>query len=100
MKAKHCLISFSEAARLLPRPVHPSTLHRWADFGLGGVTLQSQRQGGRRYTTAEWLAQFIADIDSHKYLQDQVIREKFERALAEKLGLMEESQGQADRSES
>jgi predicted KAP-like P-loop ATPase len=81
------LITFVEAARLLPRPVHPNTIRRWADNGLGGVILQSEWQVGKRYTTAEWLAAFVAECESRRYLQDQLNRESFERALAEKFRL-------------
>lgn len=87
MSADEVLIAFSAAARTLPHPVHPTTLHRWADIGLGGVKLQSRWQGRRRYTTAEWLATFVAECESRRYLQDQLNRESFERALAVKFGL-------------
>jgi Protein of unknown function (DUF1580) len=81
------LLTFVEAARLLPRPVHPTTIRRWADVGLGGIKLKSQWQVGKRFTTAEWLAEFVAECESRRYLQDQFSRESFEQALAKKFGL-------------
>jgi hypothetical protein len=58
------LITLSEAAQLLPRrgrgrPVHCSTLYRWASRGVGGVRLKVARVGGVIYTHPEWLAEFL-----------------------------------------
>lgn len=52
-------LSLSQAARKLPRHPHVSTLHRWRLSGVRGVKLRTCLVGGRRYTTAEWLEEFI-----------------------------------------
>lgn len=61
------LISFAEAARLLParragkRP-HTSCLYRWSVSGCKGVVLESCQCGGTRVTSREALARFIAAL--------------------------------------
>lgn len=49
----------AKASHLLPGRPHISTLHRWRLRGVRGVRLQTCLVGGRRYTTSEWLAEFI-----------------------------------------
>jgi hypothetical protein len=41
------------------RPVHPSTVTRWALYGLGGVKLPSLKLAGRRYVRRVDLQQFL-----------------------------------------
>ena len=58
------LISFPEAARLLPRrrggaKCATSTIWRWATRGSRGVVLRVVRVGGNVYTSAAWLSEFI-----------------------------------------
>src|SRR5216683_2618673 len=60
-------IPFAEAARRLPllradRPVHPSTLWRWASHGLRGVRLETLRIGGTTCTSLEALQRFFEQI--------------------------------------
>jgi hypothetical protein len=55
-------------ARRLPclrnsRPVHASTLWRWATKGLRGVRLETARVGGVRVTSAEALRRFFAALE-------------------------------------
>jgi Protein of unknown function (DUF1580) len=55
---------FTKAARLLPRlrntkPVHASTLWRWAMSGVRGVRLESLLIGGVRVTSAAALQRFF-----------------------------------------
>lgn len=54
------LITFQEAARLLPEGRRPraSTWWRWWKVGFNGVRLETTVVGGRRYTTAESVARF------------------------------------------
>lgn len=54
-------LTMAEAARLIPG--HPSiaTVHRWASRGVRGVVLASIRAGGRRYTTAAAIDQFLRE---------------------------------------
>lgn len=53
-------ITLSQAAALLPGRPHLSTLHRWRLGGIRGVRLQTALVGGRRFTTRQWLDEFIA----------------------------------------
>ncbi|MGA2255112.1 MAG: DUF1580 domain-containing protein [Thermoguttaceae bacterium] len=58
------LLSFSEAARNLPRrragrPAHLSCLYRWSTSGCRGVVLESLQVGGTRCTSREALARFF-----------------------------------------
>ena len=41
------------------RPVHASTVARWALYGLGGIKLPSLKLGGRRYVRRADLQQFL-----------------------------------------
>lgn len=60
-------ITMVEAASMLPRlragrPVHPSTVTRWALRGSRGRRLRSVRIGATLCTTATWLSEFISEI--------------------------------------
>jgi hypothetical protein len=63
------LITFNEAAQLLPHGRRPSasTWWRWSTKGIKGVTLITHVVGGRRYTTPSALRNFIEQLsaDSH-----------------------------------
>lgn len=52
-------LTMAKASHLLPGRPHISTLHRWRLRGVRGVRLQTCLVGGRRYTTSQWLAEFI-----------------------------------------
>jgi hypothetical protein len=57
------LITLIQAARQQPpgrrgRPVHVSTIVRWADRGIRGVRLETVRIGGRRLTSRQALQRF------------------------------------------
>lgn len=54
------LISLAEAARTLPGRPNIATLWRWRTAGVRGVTLETVTVGGRRYTSREALARFVA----------------------------------------
>jgi Protein of unknown function (DUF1580) len=41
------------------RPVHPSTITRWALYGLGGVRLATTKIAGRRYVRRDDLHRFL-----------------------------------------
>jgi hypothetical protein len=63
------VVSLAQAARLLPslrggRPVHPSTLWRWASSGVAGVRLPIIRVGGTACTSRQALRQFLADVEA------------------------------------
>jgi hypothetical protein len=43
------------------RPVHPSTVARWALYGLRGIKLPSMKLAGRRYVRRVDLQRFLED---------------------------------------
>lgn len=58
------IVSFSEAAGLLPRrrrgrKPHVATLYRWSDRGCRGVVLETVQVGGTRCTSIEALQRFF-----------------------------------------
>lgn len=66
--ASETLLSFSEASARLPRrragrPVHPSTLYRWAAEGLRGVRLETIQVGGTLCTSIEALQRFFDRLE-------------------------------------
>lgn len=48
-----------QAAKLFPHPPSLQTLWRWASRGVRGVTLETFRQGGKRFTTREAVDRFL-----------------------------------------
>ena len=42
------------------RDLHVTTIWRWATRGVRGIRLETYREGGRRYTTREAHARFVA----------------------------------------
>ncbi len=61
------LISPAAAARLLPSRPHASTVWRWHLRGIKGVRLKTLVVGGRRYTTAAFLEDFVARLSDPGY---------------------------------
>ena len=64
------VVTLCEAAKRLPRlrknrPVHVSTLWRWALRGLRGVRLETTMIGGVRVTSTEALQRFFARLASN-----------------------------------
>jgi hypothetical protein len=60
---KEALLTFAQAAKKIPprrggRPVHVSTIHRWAMAGVRGERLESLLVGGTRMTSVEALQRF------------------------------------------
>jgi hypothetical protein len=58
------LMSFSQAARHLPRSytgrnLHPNTVARWTREGISGVVLETIKIGRRRFTSAEACQRFF-----------------------------------------
>ena len=43
------------------RSIHPSTITRWALYGLGGVKLSSTKVAGRRYVRRDDLQRFLEE---------------------------------------
>jgi hypothetical protein len=58
--ATETLLTFSEAAAILPGRPHVSTFHRWRLRGVHGIKLSTYLVGGRRYTTRRDLEVFVA----------------------------------------
>ena len=58
------LLSLGDAAQLLPHRPHPLTLQRWARTGSHGVRLRTLVVGGRRFTTRQFLEQFILEVSA------------------------------------
>lgn len=58
------MFSLAEAARRLPNRPHVSTLWRWYLRGVRGVRLKTVVVGGRRYTTAAYLEDFVAHLSA------------------------------------
>jgi Protein of unknown function (DUF1580) len=56
------LLSFAEAARLLPGHPNPSTLWRWRTRGIDGIKLATVRVGGRRFVSRAALNEFISAV--------------------------------------
>jgi hypothetical protein len=56
------LLTLAAAASLLPTRPHVSTLWRWCRRGVKGVRLQTVIVGGRRYTKASFLSDFVAQL--------------------------------------
>jgi hypothetical protein len=57
----HCeeLVPFQQAPRSIPTRPNLSTLHRWRQRGIRGVTLETILIGGERYTSREALHRFF-----------------------------------------
>ncbi|HUY35471.1 MAG TPA: DUF1580 domain-containing protein [Pirellulales bacterium] len=53
-------IDLAAVARSLPGKPHPATVWRWYRNGLRGQRLETIVVGGRRYTSREALARFVA----------------------------------------
>lgn len=56
-------LTLPEAAKTLPGQPHVSTLHRWRLRGVRGRKLRTCLIGGRRFTTAAWLAEVVVPDD-------------------------------------
>lgn len=59
-------LALTDVPRIIGRKVHLNTLHRWAIRGVRGHKLRTRLIGGRRFTTASWVAEFLAAINGEK----------------------------------
>jgi uncharacterized protein DUF1580 len=80
-------LSLTQAAGRLPRlragrPVHPSTLWRWALTGLRGVRLETAMVGGVRVTSEDALRRFFAAVANTSTTPDQSGPSRSQRANA------------------
>ena len=67
MLADEQIISFSEAAKLLPTHPHARTIWRWGRKGVRGIKLEVLRLGGRFVTSIQALERFgraLAETDA------------------------------------
>jgi Protein of unknown function (DUF1580) len=65
------LITIPEAIALVPgrageKPVAPSTLYRWASWGLDGIRLETVMVGARAFTTRQALDRFFAALTEQR----------------------------------
>src|SRR5438094_291072 len=84
------ILTFAQATQRLPhlqreRPVHVSTLWRWAMQGLRGIKLDSLKIGGTRVTSAEALQRFIAALNAATPPADPTPGGRHEEALDREL---------------
>ncbi|MBA4016461.1 MAG: hypothetical protein C0483_04675 [Pirellula sp.] len=74
--ANERLLTFDEAAELLPparRPSH-ATWWRWWRHGVQNVRLETAVVGGRRYTTRAAVERFAASMTEHRERQVQLLQ--------------------------
>lgn len=57
------LISLAQATQLVPGSVHLSTIWRWAIRGVRGQKLRTRLIGGRRFTTASDIREFLERLN-------------------------------------
>src|SRR5271154_5104019 len=79
------LISLAAASKLLPGRPSITTLWRWHHRGVRGVKLETVVIGGRRYTSREAIARFIAATTAARDGQPTLLRSPIarERAIAQ-----------------
>lgn len=58
------LIPIREASPFFPRPPSHQTIWRWTTKGVRGVVLRSLVVGATRYTSREWIDEFIEQQNS------------------------------------
>lgn len=81
-------LRLSEAARLMPLPVNPSTVWRWCVKGFRmraarkTVRLEHVVVGRRLLTTREWMDRFVAEMTAAKAAERQKKPGKFERLMS------------------
>lgn len=51
-----------------------STISRWANKGVGGIRLVSQRIGRKRFTTLVWLRRFLAETNAENPNEQEALR--------------------------
>jgi len=78
------LLSFNQAAGLLPHGARPSssTWWRWWRKGVRGVRLQTYLVGGRRFTTQAAVEAFVAALTAAANGQQQPLRTPRQRHAA------------------
>ena len=59
------LVTLAESRKLFPTTPHISTIWRWIQRGTRGHRLETCYVGGRRYTSREATARFLAKLNSN-----------------------------------
>ena len=65
------LITLEQAAKDLPGNRNVSTIYRWAESGSRGVYLTCVSVGHKRYTTHDWLKNFLLDCEAARQKEKQ-----------------------------
>jgi hypothetical protein len=68
--ATESLMSLDAAREAVPCRPAASTVWRWAREGVRGVTLETVRVGGRRFTSAEAVRRFIDRLNAEPHEAD------------------------------
>jgi hypothetical protein len=74
------LLSMTDATKLLPGRPNVATLWRWRTAGCRGHRLETILFGGRRYTSREAIARFLAQINGEPITSGETPRQR-ERAV-------------------
>ncbi len=65
-------LSLAAAARRVPGGgVDQSTMYRWGTRGLRGHKLRIFRRGGRLFTTAAWLEEFLEKLNGESGAEER-----------------------------
>lgn len=67
------LILLSKAALIInpTSPPHVATVWRWTGHGVSGITLESIKLGGSRYTSREAIERFIQRLNGSEKGQEE-----------------------------
>ena len=63
MQSTQDYIPLAEASKLIPGHPHVSTLHRWCVRGVGGIKLEHQTVGVRRFVTPDAVQRFLVALN-------------------------------------
>ena len=69
----------AKSGEMLACRPHRSTTVRWADRGVGGFRLETVTIGGRRFTSREALARFIARLNGPPSANEPQVSSRRER---------------------
>ena len=77
------VLTLAEAAKILPRPVHFSTILRWSQCGYGGVRLETVRIGRTLCTSREALQRFVDRLSDQQTNTSPSTKHRAAKAMAE-----------------
>jgi hypothetical protein len=58
----HAPLTLGELRRYVPSQPHRTTIEKWCERGVDGVTLQHEWHGRRRFTCLKWYEEFSEAI--------------------------------------